>query len=219
MFLFRIKHFMFHSQDILLTRQRSRITSIALCWLAILVAPGCSKEDVKKMAATVQQKTQSIADSTKKIATQAVETVEEQLPETGQFTLQVSPPVEIATANIAVISIGDGRKNVVQIASYDASASPKSYPCVLIQGQTDAGDPASLAGQTIACELYMQASSGAPLAMTSAGQPAQVTFRSFDPEKKTIAARIDRVPLIASDNTTISLGGGSIVAVIAGGGS
>ena len=188
---------------------------------ALICTSGCSK--AKKMAsaaaAAAATTTQELAESTTQLATQAVEAVEEQLPETGQATLQVRPPVEISTANIQIIEIGDGRKNVVQIASYDASASPKSYPTFLIQGQTEAADPASLAGKTIPCELYVQQSSSSPIAMTSPSKPAQVTFRAFDPEKKTIAASISRVPLIASDNNTVSLSGGSIVAVVAAGGA
>ncbi len=185
----------------------------------LFCSPGCSKDKMKEMAASVQEKSQSLADATKELATQAVEKVEEQLPETGEITLQVSPPVDIKSANIELISIGDGRENVIQISNYDVATKPTSYPSVLIRGKTAAGDPASLAGQTVSCELYMQASSSSPIAMTAADQPAQVTFRSFDPENKTVSANIARVALMSSDNKPVALGGGSIVAVVSEGGS
>ena len=157
---------------------------MVLFLVALLSSPGCSKDEMKKMAATVKEKSTSIAESTKQMATQAVqqveETVEETLPETGQLTLQVSPPVETESANIEVVSIGDGRTNVVQIANYDVGTGPKKYPTVLIQGNTTAGDPASLAGQTIACDLYMQASPSGPIAMTPIArkQPVDASLRN-----------------------------------------
>ena len=57
------------------------------------------------------------------------------------------------------------------------------------------------------------------IAMTPMGKQAQVTFKSYDPEKKTVAASIDRVALIGPDSKPVTLSGGSIVAVIADGGS
>ena len=194
--------------------------------LALLLAAGCSKEDVTKMANSVKEKTASIAESGKEVikqgkdaVTQGAAIVKEQLPESGKVTLQVSPPLEIPSASIEVISIGDGRKNVVQIANYDVAAAPKSYPSILIQGTTTAGDPASLAGQTVACELYMREGPTSPIAMTAAGQPAQVTFKSFDPQEKTVAADIGAAGLIGSDNHPVAFGGGKILAVISDGGS
>ncbi len=214
---------MFHQEFFPAWGQSCKPISAALLTLALFCAPGCSKDDVKKMAATVKQKSASIAESTKNLATQAVEkvetTVEEQLPENGEVKLQVNPPMDISSANIAVISIGDGRKNVVQIANYDVTAAPKSYPSILIQGTTTAGDPASLAGQTVACELYMRESPTSPIAMTAAGQPAQITFASFDPVNETVSAKIAEVALIGSDDKPVPLGGGSILAVISDGGS
>ena len=214
---------MFHQEFAPGWAQSCKRTAAACFVLALFSAPGCSKDDVKKMAATVQQKSASIAESTKNLASQAVEkagtVVEETLPENGQVTLQVSPPLEISSANIAVISIGDGRKNVVQIANYDLTAAPKDYPSILIQGATTAGDPASLAGETVACELYVRESPTSPIAMTAAGQPAQITFASFDPVKKTVSAKIAEVALIGSDNKPVPLSGGSILAVLSNGGS
>ena len=169
-----------------------------------------------------EDQTKSIADSTKKMASQAVqqveETVDETLPETGKATLQISPPLQISNANIDVTSVGDGRSNIVQIANYDIGAEPTSFPSFLIQGNTKAGDAASLAGETIDCQLYMRASTSAPYVMTEPGQSAKVTFKAYDPTNKTVAASIERVGLITSENERISMDGGSIVAVISSGG-
>jgi hypothetical protein len=189
-----------------------KLTPLVL--LSLTLSGGCSKEEMKKMAESVKEKSQSIAESTKEMATQAVETAKEQLPETGEVTLQLNPPIKIDSAKIEVVSVGDGRSNIVQIATYDVSSAPKSYPSVLIQGRTEAGDPASLAGQTVACELFMRADSTGPIAMTAASQPAQVTFDSYDPEARTVSASIRQVTLVGSDNKPVALAGGTILAVM-----
>ena len=182
-------------------------------------AGGCSKDEMKKMAATAQSKASSLVEATKEKASQAVVEVKKQLPPTGEVKLNLSPPLEVSAAHIEVSSIGDGRPNVVQIANYDLSGPPKSYPSILIRGTTEVGDAASLAGQSVSCELYVQEDPSAPVAMTRTGTPVQIKFSSFDPQKKTISASISSVDLVQSDNRAVKLGGGSIVALIADGGS
>jgi hypothetical protein len=191
----------------------------ALFIIATCQAGGCSKDEMKKMAATAQNKASSLVEATKEKATQAVAEVKKQLPPTGEIKLNLSPPLEISAANIEVTSIGDGRPNVVQIANYDLSGSPTSYPSILIRGTTEVGDPASLAGQSVSCDLFIQEDSSAPVAMTKTGTPVEIKFSSFDPQNKTISASISAVDLVQSDNRSVQLGGGSIVATVAGGGS
>jgi len=139
---------------------------------------------------------------------------DDQLTVTGSIQLEISPPVDISQAEVRVIVIGDGRPNVVQIASYDTTQDEHEYPAVLWQGPTTATDAASLAGQTVQCDMYYQQSETSKIAMTKPGESVELVFGSADAEQKTISATLKPVELLFSDDQPLSVGGGRTTAVI-----
>lgn len=181
--------------------------------LAIAIAPtGCSKEEIKQKFEEAKAKTQEITES-------AVEAVEERLPEKGSIALETNPPVEIKKADIELISIGDGRPNVVQILSYDPSATTRTYPSVLLHGTTNATRAEDLSGETVMCDMYYQASATAPAAMNQPGGYVSVEFGALNAEDHALPATLREVELVGSDDKPVPIRGGAIAAVIRVGGN
>ena len=192
-------------------RRRAKVSSGIIFLPSILVlilAAGCSKEEMNQALETAKSKTKSITDS-------AVEAVEETLPETGEVTLNLKPdPIAIANAEIDLIAIGDGRPNVIQIATYDPDASSLSYPALLLHGVTDMSTTSSLSGQKILCDVYYQENETSPIAMTKPGEALTVTFQQYNPTEETLTATLGVISLLASDGSVIRIEGGAVLAVI-----
>lgn len=188
--------------------------TFALLVLALLMIPiGCSKEELTEALNDAKTKTQSLTDS-------AVEAVEERLPESGSIALEMNPTAEpTKKAHIELISIGDGRPNVIQLASYEPKLSTKTFPAVLLHGPTTTGTASSLSGETVQCDMYYQASPNAPIAMTKPGSSVAVKFERMIPDDNALLATLGMVELVGSDNQTIRINGGEITAVIRGEGN
>jgi hypothetical protein len=193
---------------------------VLLVVLFLFLAPlGCSKEELKKAYDDAKTKTEDLtAQATAKAnATleEATAKLEEVLPATGSITARGSLPIEkTGKANIEVIVIGDGRPNVVQVLSYEDDQESMSYPAVLLHGTTDANSAKSLAGSSVNCDLYMQATASGPIVMTAPGGHVAVTFNQFNSEDGTISASIAAGEVISSDETTAQFLGGELVAVV-----
>ncbi len=181
--------------------------ALLLAALLILCPLGCSKDEVKKAFDSAAAKTQELAKS-------SVEKIEQQLPETGSVSLQVTPAVEIKSANVQVISIGDGRPNVVQVVTYDPQASSTSFPRMMLHGTTTVTSAAALSGEEVQCDMYYQNSYSSPIAMTKPGSSVVVKFTRFDPERKVVEASLGMANLMGSDGKTVKVGGGSLVAMV-----
>ncbi len=183
--------------------------NFALLLMALLTVAGsgCSKADLNQALDNAKAQANSLTES-------AVGAVQDQLPATGSIALDLSPPVEMEQAQVSVIVIGDDRPNVVQIASYDVSRSNHSYPAVLWHGTTRATKSSELAGQTVEGDMYYQHSLVSPIVMTKPGQSANVMFGSFNQQDDTISASLKPVELISPDEQIISVGGGTITAVV-----
>ena len=198
----------------------ANVGAIGLVAVLAFLTLGCSKEKRKQFTAAVQQGASDLAESASDFATSAVEsateTVKEQLPATGTISLQSNPELKASVANIEVISVGDGRRNVVQIASYKVGSVPDTYPSIFLQGLTDAGDPASLSESSVECELFVQASANAPIAATTSGEKIKVSFSKLDPAAKSLTASVSNCSLLDTENKTTSISGGQIVAIFGG---
>jgi hypothetical protein len=194
-------------------RRMIEMRFLTLLLLGIVIVPsGCSKEEIKQKFEEAKAKTQEMTAS-------AVEAVEERLPESGSIVLEMTPVVEIKQADVELISIGDGRPNVVQIVSYDPSTTSRSFPCVLLHGTTTAKSASALAGETITCDMYFQASPTAAVAMTKPGGSVSVQFGAVNVEDNALSATLLQAELVGSDDKPVQIRGGEIVAVIRGEGS
>lgn len=183
-------------------------TSIFLAMLVLPLALGCSKEQMEQALETAKSKT-------KAMTTSAVESVEKQLPESGEITLNLQPdPIVISNAEIELISIGDGRPNVVQITTYAPETSSRSYPMVLLHGTTNTATTANLAGEKVRCDFYYQQSAASPIAMTKPGEALTVVFQPSNPTNNALTATFGMISLRGSDDSMIQIHGGELLAVI-----
>ncbi len=188
-------------------RSIQRVLTLSL-FLILLVPGGCSKEEIKEKLKQAQEKVEAVAEST-------VQAVEDKLPETGSITLEMSKPVEeLKRADVELIVIGDGRPNVVQILTYDPASSSRVYPCLLLHGTTKATSAAGLSSETVACDMYFQASPSGPIVMTKPGASVPVTFGSLSVEENTLSASLGAAELVSADNSPISIRSGDLVAVV-----
>lgn len=174
----------------------------------LLVSLGCSKEEFKEAINTATEKTQEIAKA-------GVESIESQLPEKGQATLKLDTDVTIKSASVQLISVGDGRANVFQIATYDTTQSSRTFPALLLHGGTSAAGVTGLSGEKINCDMYYQESYSSPIAMTKPGSSIIVNVNRFDAERNVIEASLGMADLITSDGKVVRVSGGDIVALIA----
>ena len=176
--------------------------------LVLFLALGCSKEELNEALETAKSKTKSLASST-------AEAVEKTAPESGEVTLNFKPnPIAIANAELDLIRIRDGRPNVIQITTYDPETSARSYPVLLLHGITNISTTASLAGETIQCDVYYQKSETSPIAMTLPGEAMTVTFQKPNPTDRLLTASLGMISLRGSDGSTIQIEGGDVLAVI-----
>ena len=122
----------------------SSTTLVLSFTLVLFLAPGCSKEELNQALESAKSKTKSLTSST----------VEEIVPVSGEVILNFKTnPIKIANAEIDLIRIRDGRPNVIQITTYDPETSARSYPVLLLHGITNISTTASLAGETIQCDV------------------------------------------------------------------
>ncbi len=184
--------------------------------LSLALSTGCSKEKMNELAANVKETTSEITSTAESITTQAqsvIQTAKEQIPSTGSLTLEMTPPIKTNDAKIELISVGDGRPNVIQVLTY-APESTTAYPRALLHGTTTAASVAMLAGQQIKCDLFIQTSASDPMIASISGSPVAVDFSTYDLQAGTIKASISSSNLIRADNQPVSLSGGDLTAVV-----
>ena len=169
---------------------------------------GCSKEEMNQALESAKSKTKAMTAS-------AVEAVEEKLPESGEITLNLKPdPVTISNVDIELISIGDGRPNVVQITTYDPQSPSRSYPALLLHGITNTSTTSTLAGEKVRCDVYYQESETSPVAMTKPGEAITIEFQQYSPTDNALTATLGMIALRGSDDSVIQIEGGDLLAVI-----
>ena len=206
-FMSMFHHNKLRKPHLMCLRSVDRVLTLFL-FVVFLIPAGCSKEEIKEKLKEAQQKVESVAEST-------VKAVENKLPPTGSITLEMSKPAEeLKRADFELIVIGDGRPNVVQILTYDTASSTRAYPCMLLHGTTSATSAAGLSSETVACDMYFQSSPTGPVVMTKPGSSVPVTFRTPSVEDNTLSATLGAAELVSSDNSSISIRGGELVAVI-----
>ena len=172
-----------------LWKEKAAIVMLIVCLLPI--ACGCSKEKLKEMANTVNDK---VKEQAKNISESAV--VAEVIPATGRAEIKVSPPAESKAAYARLYVIGDGRPGVVQFTSYDPDKGPNTYPALLIRANTTATSLDSLGGQTLNAQVFFQPQNGAAILSTGESGVVPITIAPIDPGKKTLNATMAAGSLI-----------------------
>jgi hypothetical protein len=192
-------------------RKQANIVLAMVLLPVVVVLPlvlGCSKEEMNQALESAKSKTKAMTAS-------AVEAVEEKLPESGEITLNLKPdPVTISNVDIELISIGDGRPNVVQITTYDPQSPSRSYPALLLHGITNTSTTSTLAGEKVRCDVYYQESETSPVAMTKPGEAITIEFQQYSPTDNALTATLGMIALRGSDDSVIQIEGGDLLAVI-----
>lgn len=169
---------------------------------------GCSKNDMNQAIETAKTKTKLFTKS-------AVEVAKENLPKSGTITLRINHhPIAISMAQFELISIGDGRPNVIQITTYDSNSSSRFYPALLLHGVTDISMLSELPGKSISCDVYYQASETAPIAIALPGESMTVDFQKYNPTDKSLLATLGMISLCGSDDSVVQIEGGTVLAVL-----
>lgn len=173
---------------------------------------GCSKEDLKGINDTLNEQKDKLVKASKELAEEG----KELLPETGKIVLGSSPAIETSVGIATIYVVGDGRKNSMQITSYEPGADSTGYPAVFIHATTEIETIALLAGKVIDCNVYVAADSSGTVARNEIGSPIPVAFGSMNMQEKTISASIERCRLVTSDGKPFSIASGQILAVVRG---
>ncbi|MEL6109575.1 MAG: hypothetical protein AAFU85_26495 [Planctomycetota bacterium] len=192
--------------------------------LGLLLLAGCSKEDLEKAANSAKQAASDVAAKglaegekivakSKEVTDTLVEKAEEVLPAAGKIKLATEPtPIETDRGIIVMYSVGDGRKNSMQITSYEPKAASIDSTAVFIHATTDIETVALLGGKTIPCNVFVE--SAGVVSRNVFGKPVEITFGMINVEENTISATMPACMLLGSNNKPLSLAGGEIVAVI-----
>lgn len=181
-----------------------------------MLSLGCSKEDIEGLGDTLKEQTDKIVQQGKDAAGKIAQEGEALLPESGKISLQSAPPVETSKAIAEMHVVGDGRKNSIQICSYEPGAQTTGSPSVFIHATTSIQSVALLAGQTVPCNVYVEMSPNSPIARNQIGSPVPIVFGSMNMSEKTITATIGQCTLVDTDGKPFSVGGGEILAVVRG---
>lgn len=176
-------------------------TAIVMLIVGLLpIATGCSKEKLKEMANTVNDKVKEQA----KTMTESAAVV---LPPTGKAEIKVSPPAESKAAYARLYVIGDGRPGVVQFTSYDPDKGPNTYPALLIRANTTATSLDSLGGQTLNAQVFFQPQNGAAILSTGESGVVPITIAPIDPGKKTLNATMAAGSLVDPTGNSTAVDG------------
>lgn len=185
-----------------------------LLGLSVFCCSGCSKEKLNDLANQVQTQGESLVKESKKLSDSLVETAKEQLPESGHMTIMTSEPIKIDQAVIKMHVVGDGRKNSLQITSYQPAMANTAAPAVLIHSTTAIETVALLAGKSLPCNVFVEPKSDAAIARNEIGRPVAVTFGSMNMQEKTITATMEACTLMGSDGQPLQIDGADILAVV-----
>lgn len=210
-----------HRFDWITRRRRDPLIAVLL---GLLLLGGCSKEDLENAANSAKQAASDVAEKglaegkkivskSKEVTDSLVEKAEEVLPAAGKIKLATEPtPIETDRGVIVMYTVGDGRKNSVQITSYEPGAASVGSTAVFIHATTDIETVALLGGKTIPCNVFVE--SAGVVSRNVFGRPIDISFDTINAEENTISATMPACMLLGSNNKPLSIAGGEIVAVI-----
>lgn len=173
-----------------------------LCFAACLglsFSIGCSKEQAQKLADDLSAKTKEFVDdpskavdSAKSAAQSAADSLskaapglENVLPSDGEATINVGEAVEIGTALVRILPMGE-RGNVLQLRSYSKPEDEK-FPSFLFQAQSLSTDLKLLSGQEVEGSLFFQAAKEGPVWSCEPNTPVKLAVQQIDEEGHLIA--------------------------------
>ena len=163
----------------------SRLTALNtgfLCLALGLVA--CSREKFSELVDKTKQKVSAGADRFKQGVNTATDTAKERLNLAGNAIIQLDSPVDTASCYATLITLGDGRPNVLQMRSYSSPAQ-ESFPSILLRAPVKAAGASELIGQVVPAQLFVQAAADSPVWYSGAGSHVQLKIVSADDKSLT----------------------------------
>lgn len=172
------------------TSSRRRPIAIALVAISLSQLVGCgegnvsdqiskglesAKESVAKGVEQAKEATQQLSDSAK----QATSTAKEVAGLAGKISLTSNPPIATTGAYATFIPATGDRNGAIQFQSYQPNQA-ETYPSVYIRSLVSVKSLNELAGQTIPCEIFVQAQADGPVWRQTVGDSAQLKVLSID---------------------------------------
>jgi len=188
-------HF-FAEKQIMFCRWPSGHHFVAMLIVMIYVSSGCSQKELTEL--------------TDRVKTATVDKIEEIKPaipmalKTGQFRLTIDAPVETQVAQISLLQIGDGRRNVLQLRSYK-ELGKDSGPAVFYQAAVSADSVGSLVGQSVSGKMFVRGTAGGKLWSSVDEAPVTLTIEAIDGEE--LVGSVTSGTLVGTTGATTAVSG------------
>ncbi len=167
------------------------VAALAVVWIA-----GCDT-DVADLASSVKDAAtdgvdkvqQSVSETAKEVretVQDATDTVNEGVGLAGSIDMKLDAPIQVGACYVKFVQPVSGRPGVLQLQSY-READDESFPSVFVQTQVSATTASELVGQTLAAQVFVQATKDGPTWHTETA-PVQIKIASI--EEKTVSAEI-----------------------------
>jgi hypothetical protein len=129
----------------------------------------------------------------------------------GLIKLSMNAPVTLESCHGRVVAFTDGRPTIVQLTSY-TGASGESFPSVMLRMLVSTTSPATMVGQTVKGELFVQLQPGGTVWCSPAGEFVDVSIVSFG--RDALSVDITGGRLVASNSHEEVAIRGSMLAVL-----
>ena len=170
----------------------------------LLSAVGCDQKQV-------QEAVDKGVEQTTHVLEQTVETVKQETKLAGSMDLSTDPPLAAKACYVELIDTGEGRPNVLRLASYKSSDLER-FPSILVEAHVTETSLADLKGKTISATIYAQLEEDGVVHATETGSPASIAILSVDENSLTCECRAAQ--LTSSDTGLAKEVTGKFVAVL-----
>lgn len=172
--------------------------------LTIAAAPGCDQKKIEDAVSTGLQQAQDKVEQT-------VETVKQEVNLVGSMDLSTTPPLSAKACYVKFVVPGDGRPNVLQMASYK-EADLERFPSVFLQARVQTATLTDLAGQTVNADLFAQSGQSGPLWFSHDESPVSLSVTSVD--DKSMVCELSGAQLINADTGETATVSGKFIGLL-----
>ena len=181
---------------------RSRAFLTLTCVLTTVLA--CNKDQV-------QEAVDKGIEQTTQVVEQTVETVKQETHMAGSMDLTTNPPLAAKACYVELIDTGEGRPNVLRLASYRSSELER-FPSIIIEAQVEEVTLEALSGKTLMAKIYAQDEENGIVHATADGVPASISVVSVD--DSSLTCECSGAQLTSSDTGKESTVSGKFVALL-----
>lgn len=181
---------------------RNRLAANVSLLFVLAAVSGCKQDQVENVKTTV--------DKAAQWGEKAVETVKQETNMAGSMELATTPPLSAKACYAELIVTGDGRPNVLRLASYKRTELER-FPSMIVEARVNEGTLAALVGQTVQATVYAQQEEDGPLWHTPTGAPAPISIESVD--ETALTAACAGAALVNTENDDRSTVSGKFTAV------